>query len=65
MRDVELIARQAKRIEELQDEVSDLKDRIYKAISHMICIGGPLNDNVLHFTQEQRAVFHRIMGELE
>lgn len=64
MTDQELIARQAKTIEELRDEVADLKERIRKATLRMICIGGPLNDNVLGFNQAQRLVFHSINRDL-
>ncbi len=64
MTEAELIARQAKEIAELRDVVADLEDRAEKALLHMICIGGPLNDNRLLFTKEQRAVFHRIEREL-
>lgn len=60
MTEAELIARQALQIEELRDEVKMLREGISVARGHMICIGGPLNDNVLGFTKEQRFVFHRI-----
>lgn len=60
MTESELIARQAKQIEELRDEVTELREGIREARLHMICVGGPLNDNVLGFTKEQRMVFHRI-----
>ena len=58
--EAELIARQAKQIEELRDELTWLWQGVHEARAHMICIGGPLNDNYLGFTKEQRAVFHRI-----
>lgn len=64
MTDTELIARQALQIEELSDEVKMLKASIREARLHMICVGGPLNDNMLGFTGEQRAVFHRIDNAL-
>lgn len=60
----EVIARQAQKIIELEDAITDLQDRIGKARLPMICIGGPLNDNKLGFSKEQRAVFHRIDSEL-
>ncbi len=61
----EVIARQAKRLEELSEEVDDLKDRHRKAIRHIVCVGGPLNDNKLAFTHEQQQVFSAILNELE
>jgi hypothetical protein len=62
--ETELIARQAKQIEELQDELGRLWDGINEARSVMVGIGGPLNDSRLAFTAEQRAVFHRIYAAL-
>lgn len=64
MTDAELIARQAKQLEELRDEVSDLKDRARKARLHIYCIGGPLNDNKLRYTKPQMVTFARIADEL-
>jgi hypothetical protein len=64
MTDAELIARQAKQVEELRDEVADLKERAHKARMHIYCIGGPLNDNLLGYTREQMVVFDRIAKEL-
>ena len=65
MTDEELIARQAKQIAELTDERDDLRACISKAICHMVCVGGPLNDNKLKFTSEQQKVFQAILNELE
>lgn len=60
----ELIARQAKQLEELRDEVADLSDRIRKARMHIYCIGGPLNDNKLGYSRQQMVTFQRIADEL-
>lgn len=49
--DTEMIARQAKQLEELRDEVADLKERIRLAALHIYCIGGPLNDNKLGYSR--------------
>lgn len=65
MSDQELIAHQAKRIEELKIENSDLKNRISNACNHIYCIGGPLNDNKLQYTQKQLVTFSEILTELE
>jgi len=65
MTDNEIIARQVRQIVELNDELVKLKDGIRKAIMHMVCVGGPLNDNKLKFTPEQQKVFQTILDELE
>ena len=65
MTDDQLIARQAKQIEELKDQLSDLQERIQSAISIMVCIGGPLNDNRLGYNSEQRKLFHETQHTLE
>ncbi len=64
MTDADLIARQAKQIEELRDEVSDLKKRARRARLHIYCIGGPMNDNKLMFSNAQMVTFQRIADEL-
>lgn len=64
MNDIEVIARQAKQIEELRDEVEGFKERIRKGASHIYCIGGPLKDNRLGFTKEQIATFREIASDL-
>jgi len=64
MTEAELIARQAKQIEELRDEVADLKTRAMRAASHIYCIGGPLNDNRLEYSKQQMVTFSRIADEL-
>lgn len=64
MTEAELIARQAKQIEELRDEVADLKCRVRSARLHIYCIGGPLNDNKLGYSRPQMVTFSRIADEL-
>lgn len=64
MTEAELITRQAKQLEELQDEVADLKERVRRARLHIYCIGGPLNDNKLGYTRAQLETFARIAEEL-
>ena len=64
MKEAELIARQAKQLEELRDEVADLKERARRAHMHIYCIGGPLNDNKLGYTRAQLVTFARIVEEL-
>ena len=64
MTEAELIARQAKQLEELRDEVAGLKERARRARLHIYCVGGPLNDNKLGYTREQMVTFARIADEL-
>jgi hypothetical protein len=64
MTEAELIVRQARKLEELRDEVADLKERLRRARSHIYCIGGPLNDNKLGYTKPQMVTFARIADEL-
>jgi hypothetical protein len=64
MTEAELIVRQARQLEELRDEVADLKERLRRARSHIYCIGGPLNDNKLGYTKPQMVTFARIADEL-
>lgn len=65
MTNVELIARQAKQIEELKDENTNLKNKVKNACKHIYCIGGPLNDNKLGYSKEQLVTFLDILNELE
>lgn len=64
MTEAELIARQAKQLEELRDKVKDMEERSRRARSHIYCIGGPLNDNKLAYTKPQMVTFARIADEL-
>ncbi len=65
MSDDEVIARQAKKILELTDELAELRKSVSKAICHIVCVGGPLNDNKLKFSGQQLTVFQAILNELE
>jgi len=64
MNEIQLIARQAMQIEELREELTELKSRIDSAVSHIICIGGPLNDNILGYSPRQLITFHNIANQL-
>ncbi len=61
----ELIARQAKKIEELQDTIEDYEETIRNVMNAMVCIGGPLNDNKLGYTKEQLRIFHGMYAMLD
>ena len=65
MTDAELIARQAKQIEELLDEVTDLKARVERSINFVYAIGGPLNDNCRQYNREQMFEWRRLVNHLE
>lgn len=65
MNEQEVIARQAVKLERLEAENAQLKDSIARARLHIICIGGPLNDNKLGYSKEQLYTFHRIKEELD
>jgi len=65
MDDTEMIATQAKRIVKMSEDLSDLRSRIRKAKNHIVCVGGPLNDNKLRYSRDQLVTFIRILEELE
>lgn len=65
MKEIELIARQAKTITELEIEVAALRCCIHNAISVLVCVGGPLNDNAKCYNDAQLADFRRIFDYLE
>jgi len=60
MTEAELIARQALRIAELEEQLKDYSACLRDIDLTLHCIGGPLNDNVLMYSQKQLGVFHRI-----
>jgi len=60
MNDEEIIARQARKIENLERRVADLERAKNEARLHIYGIGGPLNDNKLRYSREQMATFFRI-----
>jgi hypothetical protein len=60
-----VIGQQTVEISELKAQVEDLSSRINKAVMHMICIGGPLNDNKLQFNKEQLRLIRQIHSALE
>jgi len=61
----QLIAQQALAIANLQEQVAELEKAQSQAALMFVCIGGPLNDNVLGFNAEQRKYLHRIHQLLE
>ena len=65
MTETELIARQAKQIEELKDSQADLRERMRQIHLIIYCIGGPLNDNKLKYTNSQLVTFAQIAHQVE
>lgn len=63
--DDEIIAEQARRIFMLEEKNKSLLEMREKVRLQCICVGGPLNDNVLGFTSVQMRVFQRIMDATE
>lgn len=65
MTDAELIARQAKQIEELKASVQGYESAIRKCHNIAYRIGGPLNDNLLAFTPKQQKVIWDMINTLD
>ena len=61
----ELIAKQAKRIDELEQENEILKRSIKSAKVAIIGIGGPLNDNINKYNGEQLKEWSKVLDKLE
>lgn len=53
MTDKEVIANLAKENLELKDKVAAQRKALEDIVSSLVCVGGPLNDNVLEFDKEQ------------
>ena len=65
LNDEQTIARQAKIIFALHDKVDILKSCLSEIQSELVCIGGPLNDNNLHFTKPQLLMCQRILDHTD
>lgn len=61
----ELITKQQLQIEEMKQKIKDMEGAKRIALSHIYCIGGPLNDNRLGYSKPQMVTFARIAEELE
>ena len=61
----ELVAVQAKRIEELEIDKRRLISGIKDAKKYIVCIGGPLNDNLLGYSAPQLKTFWSILHALD
>lgn len=60
MNDDVLVAKQARRIDSLELTLSHIQDELKRSYGHIYCIGGPLNDNLLQFTNKQLATVAQI-----
>ena len=65
MNDEAVIARQARKIEELELRNTELESAVYDARAHIYCIGGPLNDNKLGYSKQQMVTFFQIADCLD
>jgi len=55
-----IIAEQAKALFKAERRVEELEDSMRQIRLKLICIGGPLNDNVLGYSNEQLRIFRAI-----
>lgn len=67
MNDGELafVGRQALYIEKLETTIKEQDAAIKKAISYLICFGGPFNDNTLQFDKKQIGYLFKVLHALE
>ena len=65
MQEAELIATQAMRIADLEEAVADKEARLQAIRQRLVCIGGPLNDNLKGYTPHQLIDFRAILTETE
>ena len=61
MSDDELIAKQQREIEALKEENKRFVEAFDKIEMVLICVGGPLNDNKLGYTEKQLNPFFKIL----
>jgi hypothetical protein len=65
LREVDVIARQAMKIERLEEDNERKRQCLEGAKLYMICIGGPLNDNKLGYSKEQLVTFQKMLDVIE
>lgn len=65
MTDDELIAKQARQIANLEEQVRDYRDSAKRVVNLIYAIGGPLNDNKLGYTKEQMLDWTRVIGYIQ
>ena len=57
----ELIAKQQLDIEHLKIRLGWAREDKREIVMILVCCGGPLNDNYLQYTKDQRAPLHEIL----
>jgi hypothetical protein len=60
-----LIAEQQLKIRDLEERTEDMTEVFSDIYMSLICIGGPLNDNLLRFDNKQQAFLHEIKNQIE
>lgn len=65
MEDDKLVAKQARDIDRLTTENVDMSEALERIRLRMVCIGGPLNDNRLAYSNEQLVTFAHILQDVE
>ena len=60
-----LIASQAKDIFEKDARIVELEGALRDIELFLICIGGPLNDNVMQYSADQLKIFFRIINTIK
>lgn len=61
----QLIAKQQLEIENLKGRVYEMNNVLRDIKLTLVCIGGPLNDNKLMYSKEQRKPLHEINRMIE
>lgn len=61
----QLITEQQLKIHQLEEENRNLLKCIRKLRMRMVCVGGPLNDNVLGYSEKQLAIFWKMDKEIQ
>jgi hypothetical protein len=64
MTNLEVLGIQAKKIAELEELISNLQAKEKAIYGIIYCIGGPLNDNTLQYSQNQLSTFVAIADHL-
>lgn len=60
MTELELIAKQALQIANLEERLNECDSRLDSIHQLLVCIGGPLNDNTLMFNGQQLKLLRQI-----
>ncbi len=50
---------------ELKEQVANMKKDFTEIVSHIYCIGGPLNDNLYQYNNKQKKIFFHISSIAE